>query len=193
VISEVQRLQYLEAMGIKAWISRERASVRASQGLEDGHFEKPRHEQKSTAAPDLASQNPGTVAAAGPASFVIGPGSGQTLLLCGRREDAALPVSSDIARCLDEAPVWGWLSQPGAGPGAEATGLSLERAINERLFTRVLMFSSDFAAGEQGNDEVKGSARIIHAPPLAELANQPAHKRRLWQQLTANGWCSSKG
>jgi hypothetical protein len=120
--------------------------------------------------------------------YIIGPGSGQTLLLCNRQEQASQRLASDIARCLDEAPVWGWQAQVKAGTNPEIPGLSLEDAIRDRLFTRVLLFGA--AAGTSpGESEVIGSARIIQAPSLAELGESPQQKRSLWAQLVAHGWC----
>jgi len=160
VISEVQRLQYLEAMGIEAWISSEHAVNRVAN---DRVF------------------------------YELGPGLGQTLLLCSRQEETALPIAGDIARCLIEAPVWGWQSAGTAGQSHADNSVSLEHAIQDRLFTRVLLCSVDFNGSEADQEEVIGSARIIHAPPLAQLAVNPAQKRRLWQQLNAHGWCSRRG
>ncbi len=190
MISEGQRLQYLEAMGIQAWISRERASdinmpvvdsVVQPQSVNRPAVSKPSNQQAVAHASVLLH------------SFVIGPGSGSTLLLCNRPEDAALPLANDIARCLVEAPVWGWLRQEIGGPGKKETGLSLERAIDERLFTRVLLFCGDATASQAGKVEVFSSARIIYAPPLAELARDPEQKRSLWMQLLTHGWCSRRG
>ncbi len=202
MISEGQRLQYLEAMGIKAWISLERAnaSVFKVSALQQGAQSNPGYptEKTTDSSPTaITDQQFGAQAAVGPACYEIGPGSGQTLLLCARREDTALPVANDIARCLDQAPVWGWLAQNSnameSAPADSAhTGLSLERAIKEHMFTRVLLFSNESSAHLAGKDLVLGSARIIHAPALADLASTPAHKRTLWLQLTANGWCAPK-
>jgi len=160
VISEVKRLQYLEAMGIEAWVSREHAIARAA-GYQ--------------------------------VLYELGPGLGQTLFLCGRQEETALPIAGDIARCLIEAPVWGWQSSGTAGQDRAESGISLEQAIQDRLFTRVLLCSGEVRVSEVDQKEVIGSARIIHAPPLAQLAVNPAYKRLLWQQLNANDWCSRRG
>jgi len=195
VISEGQRLQYLEAMGIQVWVSRERTgalnmpAMDASGRPEIGNqpeVAKPPAQQRQQLQPR------GSVASVRRGSLEIGPGSGSTLLLCSRPEDAAMPLASDIARCLDEAPVWGWSSQSHGGQGSAETGFTLERAIDERLFTRVLLFCSDSMASQSDKVEVLGSARIIYAPSLAELASQAEHKRRLWMQLLANGWCSRR-
>jgi len=189
VISEGQRLQYLEAMGIQAWSSRER--VRARDEREADSLDPPEFLNTATVSPTSGRQRDWTSTL--PASFAIGPGGGSILLLCNRPEDTAAQLASDVARCLNEPPVWGWLSQGQSGSGAAETGLSLERAIDERLFTRVLLFCADSTAAEVGKDEVLGSARIIYAPPIAELARNPEAKRRLWMQLLTHGWCSRQG
>jgi len=189
VISEGQRLQYLEAMGIQGWISRDRPSARALREPDD--IDKPQPRNPVTERTGLGQQQ-GTQKSAGLARFEIGPGIGSTLLLCTRPEDAATPLASDIARCLDEPPVWGWLSQETGGPDKAETGLSLERAIDERLFTRVLLFCGASTSDQVGKVEVMSSARIIYAPPIVDLASNPEHKRRLWMQLLTHGWCARR-
>lgn len=190
MISEGQRLQYLEAIGIQAWISRDRPLVQVA-GEPD--FEDQPECGSPVTASTLPGQQQGDQISARPPSFEIGPGSASTLLLCTRPEDAATPLASDIARCLDEAPVWGWLSQDHGETDTAETAISLERAISERLFTRVLLFCGDATAHQVGKVEVLSSAHIIYAPPIAELANHPAHKRRLWMQLLSHGWCTRRG
>ena len=172
MISENLRLQYLDALGIDAWISRSRAA---------------RLESKSAAA-----LLPGLAVTGQVVRYTIGPGSGQTLLLCRQREEASSKLASDIARCLDEAPVWGWRSVAVTGAEGGPEGQDLETAIRDRLFTRVLVFDDAALAGNN-QSEVMGSARIIHAPLLAELASNPQHKRRLWSHLLASGWCTRFG
>ncbi len=182
-MNEAQRLQYLDAMGIQPWISKEQAAVRAAQAAITEHAEL----QESV---DFRSEKPDNSTAIQNPVFEIGPGTGQTLLLCGKPKEASSQLASDIARCLDETPVWGWQIRSGSGEvsanPAEA-GLSLDQAIEERLFTRVLVFSAA-SADRQGSSEVLRSARVIYAPPLAVLAKSPEQKRGLWLQLVSNGW-----
>lgn len=183
VMNEAQRLQYLDAMGIQPWISKEQAAARAVQaataeraGSQEPVAHKGEAPQSNTAIQNLL--------------FEIGPGTGQILLLCGKPKEASSQLASDIARCLDETPVWGWQIQSGSGmatANSDETGLSLEQAIKERLFTRVLVFGAGPAAKE-GSSQVLRSARVIYAPPLAVLAKSPEQKRSLWLQLVSNGW-----
>ena len=183
-MDERQRLQYLDAMGIQAWISKQQAAVCAVLAAAVELKESPtpvyidsEAKTSSTSIQDLV--------------FEIGPGTGQTLLLCGRREEASSQLASDIARCLDEAPVWGWQSQNKVVTDSDDAGLNLERAIMERLFTRILVFTSGSAAKE-GGSEMLGSARVVYAPPLAILARSPEQKRALWLQLVGSGWVARK-
>lgn len=185
MITEGQRLQYLDAMGIQPWISKQQAATRLVLAAAAELGEPP--------APAFTDSKP--PAGSKPIQdlyFEIGPGTGQTLLLCGQRAEASSQLASDIGRCLDETPVWGWQAQsePAQGNTNSASGgagLNLERAIKERLFTRVLIFAAGSAAKE-GGSEVLGSARLIYAPPLAVLADSPEQKRSLWLQLVGNGW-----
>jgi len=120
------------------------------------------------------------------AQYEIGPGSGQTLILCDSREDTSLQIASDIARSLGEAPVWGWRLI-----GSESGGVQLDGAIKDRLFTRVLLFTGS-AGSSTGQSKVMSSARVFFAPSITALANSPQQKRALWAELARNGWCSSK-
>lgn len=174
MISEAQRLQYLDALGIDAWVSRASLARMA------------RHQAEILAEglPGKAVDGPALV----PGRYLIGPGAGQTLFLCKRQEEASSRLASDIARCLDEAPVWGWQAQAGMEAGSDRAGMSLESAIQDRLFTRVLLFGTT-AESTSDQSTVIGSARIIYAAALADLGKSPQDKRSLWAQLVANGWC----
>ena len=174
MISEARRRHYLDALGIDAWVSR--ASLARLAGHQQGSLAKELPESAMAAPNDL------------PASYCIGPGLGQTLLLCECQEEASSRLASDIARCLDEAPVWGWKEATPIRAGTEESGLGLETAIRDRLFTRVLIFG---AAAESSQDQssLVGSARVIRAVSLAELGSKPEHKRKLWSQLVTHGWC----
>jgi|GEM_PF-1308947 len=186
-MNEGQRLQYLDAMGIQPWISKQQAAARvvlaAAAELREPPAPAPESKPPAGSTPIQPIQD---------LYFEIGPGTGQTLLLCGQRAEASSQLASDIARCLGETPVWGWQAQSepaqsNTNSASGDAGLNLERAIRERLFTRVLVFAAGFAA-KAGGSEVLGSARIIYAPPLAVLANSPEQKRSLWLQLVGNGW-----
>jgi DNA polymerase III psi subunit len=184
VISESQRLQYLEAMGIQAWVGRSR--VLAEMVSVPEHAAEAQEFETGEAVARPVQQETQPAQSLAESIFEIGPGRGQTLLLCGSRQDASLQIASDIARSLGETPVWGWRLN---SPGTE--GIKLEGAIRDRLFTRVLLFT-DSAGPLTGNSEVMASARIIYAPSMTALANNPQQKRALWAQLALNGWCTSQ-
>jgi hypothetical protein len=168
LISEARRLQYLDAMGIDALVSLARAARMSAQPAD--------HPAPSR---DVVADNSGL--------YVIGPGTSQTLLLCQQQAETASRLASDIARCLEEPPVWGWQSPSFADSGSGPAGMDLETAIRDRLFTRVLVFGAS-AAESASRDEVVASARIIRAPAIPELANSAEHKRSLWLQLVTHGW-----
>ena len=126
----------------------------------------------------------------------IGPGDGDILLICHSPAEAATKLAGDIARCLDSEPVWGWIMPADMGPG-----LSLHQAIQQRLFTRVLVFGKQLGnlatdtAGEfsgQANAEVIASARILYTTSIPELEGSPAAKKALWSELCANNWCAAR-
>lgn len=189
-ISEAQRLQYLQAMGIEPWISRARAA-RMGVMQQNTAVEEPDADLSPGSPPQHADQRADLAPASRESRYIIGPGSGRTLLLCESPEQAASTLASDIARCLDEVPVWAWRTPSGRQAATEQVSFTLESAIEDRLFTRVLLFSG--AAGRKSADpEVIGSARIIRAPALPELASNPQQKRALWLQLVQYGWAARR-
>ncbi len=167
-----RRNAYLRALGIDVWVPRAAASNAT-----------------------LVHTEPGTVSEL-PVSLAhglhIGPGEGNTLLLCNGPAAAATRLAADIARCLDSEPVWSWPVSAEAEPG-----ISLQQAIEQRLFTRVLVFGqelgqfvSEFASGADAR--VIASARILYTRSITELAGSPAAKRALWSELCANDWCAGR-
>ena len=165
-----QRNEYLKALGIDVWIPR-------------------KVEVPDTQAALPARQEPrtGTLPGTSPASFVIGPGNGNTLLLCGSAAEAATALAADIARCLDCEPVWGW---PAQSPAEQ--GIGLKQAIEERLFTRLLVFGPGLADdGREAASPAIRSARRIQADPMTELLTSGPARQKLWHQLSANNWCAT--
>jgi hypothetical protein len=94
-----------------------------------------------------------------------------------------LQIASDIARCLSEAPVWGW-----AQGDADHDSQPLLEKISDRLITRILVFDGEMTASEL-DDGIRRKAVIIHAASLDELAQNPAQKQLLWMQIAKQGWC----
>lgn len=118
--------------------------------------------------------------------IVVGPGNGSTLLLCGGSEEASTALAADIARCLEGEPVWGWPAS-----SAAAAGTTLGDAIEEHLFTRVLVFGREPVANAAVRTAgFAGSAQLIWTDPIPVLMESGAARRRLWQELSASQWCA---
>jgi len=106
----------------------------------------------------------------------LGPGDGQVLLVCGGQDEPATRLAADIARALGAEPVWAWAGAPGTG---------LAEAVSEKLFTTVLILGRALADGLLGRDTPRtvGSARILVAPGLDELAREPRARKALWRMI----------
>jgi hypothetical protein len=130
----------------------------------------------------MAALQPGMVMACGAAiagRVVLGPGAGSTLLLCGKPGEAATALAADISRSLGSEPVWSWPAQDESEPG-----IPLEQAIEERLFTRVLVFGRDLLApAADPAVQVIGSARLIRVDSIPLLVKSGAARRALWLAL----------
>jgi len=167
-----RRNAYLRALSIDVWVPR--------AGADKATFVHP--EPGAVSALPLALAH----------GLHIGPGHGNTLLLCNTPAEAATRLAADIARCLDGEPVWSWPVPEEAEPG-----ISLQQAIEQRLFTRVLVFGpelggfvSEFVSGSDAH--VIASARILCTRSITELAGSPVAKRTLWSELCANEWCTGR-
>ncbi len=114
--------------------------------------------------------------------LVLQPGTGQTLLLCREPEETARRIAGDIARALGQDVVWAW-----PDPEGRAENASLEEAIRQHLFTRVVVFGSSLAdricKGEA--PRVVGSAGILVTRDMDELAVRGNAKQSLWEQLSS--------
>jgi hypothetical protein len=181
-----RRNHYLGAMGIDIWVPR-RTATRASEAAlqparseETAALQPDTVEPKATRRPWLGKRD--SYMACGSAiagRVVLGPGAGSTLLLCGKPGEAATALAADIARSLGSEPVWSWLAQDEAAPG-----VPLEQAIEERLFTRVLVFGRDlFAPAADPAVQVIGSARLIRVESIPVLVQSGAARRALWLAL----------
>ena len=120
--------------------------------------------------------------------LAVGPGSGSTLLICSNSSETATPIATDIARLLDSEPVWAWPESD------ESKGqASLGQAINERLFTHVLLFDSEYHSTSLQTDsnaqsKVVGSACLMTTFSLVDLGHNGQAKKALWELLCANYW-----
>lgn len=117
-----------------------------------------------------------------PDRLVFQPGDGDTLLLCQEPDETAGRIAGDIARALGHAVVWAWPEPAGAAESA-----SLEQAIGQHLFTRVIVFGQALAGSVFKGDAppVMGSARILVTQSLDQLAVRGSAKQALWEQLAA--------
>lgn len=111
-------------------------------------------------------------------SLHLGPGSSGLLLVCASQEIPASALAHDIVRILPETPVWAW-------PSADVGGAELPRAVEERLFTSILVFGGALAEQVCGHaaPERIGPARLMVTDDFRTLAERPESRRSLWQML----------
>lgn len=115
--------------------------------------------------------------------LVIGPGRGSTLLVCASPTESAGKLAGDVVRALAAEPVWAW-----PDPAGDTASETLEEAIANRLFTRVIVFGEGPGALLYGGDvpAVLGSASINQVPGLEDLAISGSNKRAFWD--LAKSW-----
>ncbi len=113
--------------------------------------------------------------------WVVGPGSGSTLLLCRSAQESGTRLAADIGRSLGGNPVWAW-----PDPEGRQEYPSLKDTIAQYLFTRVLLFGHALAgqAFKISVPEVLGSASVQVTADLDELAVDGTARRKLWQCLS---------
>jgi DNA polymerase III psi subunit len=112
--------------------------------------------------------------------LIVGPGGGSTLMVCAQAEETSGKLAGDIVRAIGGDPTWAWPESEG-----DAAGVRLPDAVEERLFTRIVIFGQPLANRLLGGDPpaTLSSAVIGVAPGLAELADSPAAKRAFWKLL----------
>lgn len=116
--------------------------------------------------------------------LILQPGAGETLLICQQAEETALRIAADIVRAIPGGAVWAW-----PDPAGCAENLSLGQAIDQCLFTRVVLFG-DVPAQRLFSGEspaVIGSARVLFTLSLDQLAVRGNAKLAFWQQLSVSG------
>ena len=113
--------------------------------------------------------------------WVVGPGSGSTLLLCRTARESATRLAADIGRSLGGDPVWAW-----PDPDQRREYPSLQDTIEQRLFTQVLLFGQALAGRvfKGSVPEVIACARVQVTANLDDLAVDGRAKRMLWQCLS---------
>jgi len=112
--------------------------------------------------------------------FLLQAGEGDTLLVCDQPCDLENPLVSDITRALAGAAVWAW-----PDPEGRVESLSLGEAVAQCLATRVVVFGSGLIQQIFKGEAplVVGSARILSAPRINDLAVDGSAKRVLWKEL----------
>ena len=113
--------------------------------------------------------------------LALQPGKGQTLLLCQEPEETAQRIAGDIARALDQDVVWAW-----PDPEGEAEDASLQDAISQHLFTRVIVFGATLATRVCKGEvpRVIGSASILVTGSVNDLAVRGSAKQAFWEELS---------
>jgi hypothetical protein len=107
-------------------------------------------------------------------------GTGSTLLLCRDAGEKDAPVAVDICRYLGEDAVWGW-PDPEQAPSNPSVG----EAVDQRLFTRVVIFGAKLAERLFGDPvpSILRSAQVVVSADLDELALGGACRKSLWLLL----------
>ncbi len=113
--------------------------------------------------------------------WLVGPGSGSTLLLCRTARESGTRLAADIGRSLGGDPVWAW-----PDPEGRQEFPTLADTLEQNLFTQVLLFGRALAgqAFKGSAPEVLASASVQVAADLDELAVNGMARRKLWQCLS---------
>ena len=174
-MEQARRIEYLRTLGIDVWVPLGRAA---------GAAESPGRATESARAVAAEPRMRNGIIN----GIIMGPGTGNLLLVCASSDEAATALAADIARCLDSEPVWSW-----PAPGDSAAGVPLEQAIAERLITRVVIFGNDLLeSGIDPVDRVLGSARLLRVAAIPELAGKASARKALWAELCTNHWCAPR-
>ena len=168
------RLAYLEALGIPAFVPR-RAPEPAVAAAEPSTPAAPESEEASPRVRDTA---PGDAHA----GVILGSGKGSCLFLAGTEADESSALASDLARTLATSPVWARLADGGEGQ-------RLELAIAERLFTHVVVFGEAAARLVFGASipETCGPARVTVVDDFPRLATDAGARKSCWLAMKAAG------
>lgn len=112
--------------------------------------------------------------------LVFQPGTGSTLLICDTPDATATRFAADIKRAFPGEVVWAW-----PDPEGRAESPTLEQAVADGLFTRVVLFGPAVAGQLFKGDipEVAGSASVTLTEALDDLADHGKAKRILWRRV----------
>lgn len=114
--------------------------------------------------------------------LLVGSGQGSTLLVSESSPERNPLLAGDVARAVGGDPVWAW-----SDPEGHAENPRLAEAVEQRLFTRLVVFGDSLAARLMGKDRpaVLGSAAVLVCEPLEDLAVSGTAKKRLWTALAS--------
>lgn len=200
------RLGYLEALGIRLWVRREKLAE-FTPAPAATQAPTPARESSPAAAATGPSASATSVAKAppvpetGPASAVapasprverkpralrLGPGEGPGLFLCAGPGEASGPLAGDLGRTLGGQPAWAW---PDAGSAARP----VETVSEERMFTAIVVFGAGLARAVFGGQPpvTCGAARVLIAPSMAELKSSAKARQACWKVLRESGVISA--
>ncbi len=166
------RLAYLDALGIPAYVPRENPAPVTTP-------EPPVTLTPGAEAPERPREAGAADARAG---VILGPGKGSCLFLAGAEADEAGPLASDLARTLPASPVWARLAEGDDGQ-------RLELAIAERLLTHVVVFGEAAARLVFGETipEACGPARVTVVDDFSRLATDAGARKSCWLAMKSAG------
>jgi hypothetical protein len=112
--------------------------------------------------------------------LTIASGAGSTLLVCRDGGERSNVIVSDIDRYLGNERVWAW-----PATDQDANSLSLQEAVDQKLFTRIVIFGTNLAQWVFNGDAppVVGSAQTVVCADLDELALSGSSRKALWLHL----------
>lgn len=112
--------------------------------------------------------------------LMISRGEGSTLLICNSAGESSTRLAGDIARTLGGDPVWAW-----PDPDGRQECPTLEQAVSQFLFTRVVLFGSSLEQSlfDAQVQEVLASAGVLVTAGLDELAASGSARQKLWKRI----------
>ncbi|MBT8048753.1 MAG: hypothetical protein HKN57_05030 [Xanthomonadales bacterium] len=120
--------------------------------------------------------------------LILQAGDGDTLLICAQPDHTASRFAGDVARTLGGRVVWAW-----PDPEGSSDCPTLDEAVRQFLFTRVMLFGTGLARRIAGDEisPVVGSAFVQVTEDMEDLAVTGRAKRKFWNQLCTSGAVNS--